>query len=193
VESKLSWLVKAGLLGLLSVCMNPVSAHTDSGAMLHFSTAFLHPWLGADHLMMMFAVGLWARSAFLNRVWLMPLCFWLAMAVGIRCPEITTSLGISESGILATLLIFGLCISCRQRLPLTLLLPMTAFAGLCHGAVHAVEVIANPIQAIALIGLLGSTAVVHLIGMFAGRLAQSRPRLQTATGMACVLVATVMA
>lgn len=185
------YLTNIGLTGVLSTYLTPAWAHGSCGVLTHFSTGFIHPLLGADHLLMMFAVGLWARSSLSNRVWLLPLSFWLAMAVGLRLPLSTA--GIAEIGISAMLLLAGFCLTIHRNLSLTSLLPWVALAGFCHGSVHAAELVLEDNKAIILSGLLLATAILHLLGMLAGRFSQRFPLLQTATGLACVLTVTAMA
>ena len=66
----------------LAALAGPAAAHTGLGGGSGFASGFLHPLLGADHVVAMVAVGLW--GAFLGRpaLWLLPVIFPLVMAAG---------------------------------------------------------------------------------------------------------------
>jgi urease accessory protein len=57
-------LKRLSVLLLLSVCANLAFAHEGAGVVSGFSSGFLHPLLGWDHVAAMVAVGLW--GAFLG-------------------------------------------------------------------------------------------------------------------------------
>jgi urease accessory protein len=183
-----TFIFKASFLALLLLQLSPVWAHPGGGVINHFGEGFVHPWLGPDHLMAMFAIGLWARSAQTSLQWQLPLCFWLFMAIGTLLPDLVMVIADAKLGIASSLAMLGLCLALNKRPRLSVLLPLIALSGICHGAVHAVELQLGANQAVALSGLLAATALIHLLGMASGYYAKRYPLLQRLTGLSCMAV-----
>lgn len=57
-------------------------AHEGAGIVGGFSSGFMHPLLGWDHVAAMVAVGLWGAILGYPAIWLLPVVFPLVMAVG---------------------------------------------------------------------------------------------------------------
>src|ERR1035438_7435360 len=72
---------RAAFAGFLLFLAPSASAH-QGGVAGGFSSGFMHPVLGWDHIVAMVAVGLW--GAFLGRpaIWVLPIVFPLAMCFG---------------------------------------------------------------------------------------------------------------
>jgi urease accessory protein len=140
---------------------------------------FMHPILGLDHLLAALAVGVWAASFARWAKWTVPLCFVAAMlAAAILAAAFTFPF--VESGIALSLLITGLLIALSTNMkPLHASLTVGIFA-VFHGLAHGIEMpaVANPWLYYA--GFALSTALLHVIGIIIGMLAQ-RSRLSMAT------------
>ena len=66
----------------LSLLATPAFAHADIGAGSSFMSGFTHPLGGADHLLAMVTVGLWAALVGGRALWLWPTAFVAAMLAG---------------------------------------------------------------------------------------------------------------
>src|SRR5690606_18600986 len=66
---------------LLVAVPSMAAAHPDAGMSHGFLHGFSHPFSGWDHLLAMFAVGLWAAQRGGRAVWSLPLTFVSAMIV----------------------------------------------------------------------------------------------------------------
>ena len=66
----------------LTLLISPALAHTGVNTVNDFYEGILHPLLGIDHLLVMFAVGLWAGLQHNKAAWLVPVGFLSAMSIG---------------------------------------------------------------------------------------------------------------
>ena len=155
---------------LLVLAALPVSAHPGHGPdTLGFVAGFEHPFTGLDHLLAMLAVGLWSATAS-RRIWLAPLSFvsvlligaWLAMN-GLVLPAV-------EPMIAASVLVLGLLVMARVRLPDSLSAVLVGSFALFHGAAHGVEFGTTA----ALSGMAIATALLHGVGIMAGPLIKTK-------------------
>lgn len=95
-------------LGLLPL---DVFAHTGIGQTTGFLAGFCHPIGGADHLLTMFAVGLWAAQTGGRAVWAIPAVFVGLMVCGGILGVSGVFLPFVELSILTSVLILGLMIA----------------------------------------------------------------------------------
>ncbi len=149
-----------------------------------------HPFAGADHLLAMVAVGLWAAQNGGRKIWLLPGAFMLMLAVGANYALVYPSLPFVEPGIAGSVLVLGLVIALSLKLSALLSVTMTAFFGFLHGYTHGLEMPgATEPEAYAL-GFLATTIVLHLSGIVIGvttrgrfaRLAQTLGAVIAASG-----------
>lgn len=77
----------------LVAASSPAFAHLDPGQHGSFAAGFSHPFFGADHMLAMVAVGLWAALLGGAALWQTPSAFVGAMALALlrhcsdfRCP-----------------------------------------------------------------------------------------------------------
>jgi urease accessory protein len=169
-------------------------AHLGNDAGLHHVSAFLagfiHPFTGLDHMLAMIAVGIWSVQAFRHtsgKVWIVPLAFaglMLAGGVfgiaGIRTPLV-------EPMIAASLLVLGLFVALRVKLPLPAGAAMVGTFAVFHGLAHGSELPAG--HALALLsGMVIATMLLHVTGMLLGRFVMERnvwlPRIAGAAAAA---------
>lgn len=116
------------------------AAHTGIGA--HgspFVSGLLHPLLGADHLLAMVAVGLFAAMCGGTARWAYPASFVGAMVLGGVLGYGGVELPVIEPTILASVIILGAAIAFAVRPPLRLALPVIALFGVAHGYAHGLE------------------------------------------------------
>ena len=150
---------------LLFVC-GVAAAHPGHDAS-GFSTGFMHPLTGLDHLLAMFAVGLWAAQMGGRKIWLLPAAFMLMLVVGVNLALHPMSLPLVEPGIATSVLALGLLVALCLRLPTLLSIAITAWFGLLHGYAHGLEMPATAPMTYAL-GFLCATAALHFGGIGIG-------------------------
>ena len=167
----------------------PMAAFAHPGALAdHVHTGFvsglLHPLTGSDHLAAMLAVGMWSALVLRPR-WAAPLAFVVLLLAGALAAQAGLAVPGVEPMIAASLLVIGLLIAARARLPVwggALLVGAFAFF---HGAAHGSE-LGGSGAAAALLGMVIGTALLHVAGMGLGEAALKRARWITATAGAAV-------
>jgi len=146
-------------------------AHSDAATLQGgFSSGFLHPMLGLDHVVAMVAVGLW--GAFLGKpaIWILPIVFPLVMAfggalgiVGINIPSVET--GIALSGV-----VLGLAVAFALRPPIWVAAIVVGAFAIFHGHAHGTELPNAASPLIYSIGFVIGTGLLHLAGIAFGEL-----------------------
>jgi urease accessory protein len=161
--------------GLLSFVVTPVFAHPgDHHALSSFSTGFAHPLFGWDHVLAMLAIGLWAAQQRRPLVWLLPSLFPLVMAVGALVGLSGVALPLIETGIAGSVAVLGLLIAFAVRLPTWASASLVALFAMFHGYAHGLELPQGSSFGFYGVGFIAATALLHLIGLATGLIAQSR-------------------
>ncbi|MEJ5211515.1 MAG: HupE/UreJ family protein [Burkholderiales bacterium] len=164
------WALSGGLL--LTGTSPAALAHTGHGS-AGLAAGLLHPFTGWDHLLAMVAVGLWAAQARQRAaVWWLPAAFMGALLAGAvlamaGAPQVGPATWV-ESGIAASVLALGLCITLALRPPLLASLFVTATFGLVHGYAHGLELPDAASPLLYTVGFLLATASLHLMGVVLG-------------------------
>jgi urease accessory protein len=172
-------LMAAVLLGASSTAL----AHPGHDA-FGLMTGLIHPLTGADHLLAMMAVGLWAAQSGGRRLWLLPGSFMLMLAVGAGAALIHPSLPLLEPGVAASVLVLGLLIALSLQFPTVLSVALTALFGFLHGYAHGLEMPGTAAALAYALGFLATTATLHLGGIAIGVSTRGRyARLAQALGM----------
>jgi urease accessory protein len=143
-------------------------AHTGVGPINSFWAGLAHPLLGADHLLAMVAVGLWAALA-------APRLFWVAPAgflAGILGGGFLGMTGLAFPGIevmiAGSVVVFGALALFKIQAPAVLAFSVAAIFGGAHGFAHGAEM---PLGGGALqyaAGFLIATATLHALGAATG-------------------------
>ncbi len=155
------------------------SGHSTDG----FASGVLHPFLGADHLLAMLAVGFLAVRLGGGRRWLLPAAFVGFMGLGAFVP-----LPHVEPVIAISLLVLGVAIAVAARFDAWLGAVLVAAFALYHGQAHFAEIPAGQSAAAFAAGMLLATASLHLSGMLAAlQLARLGAWLPRAFGAATAL------
>ena len=148
------------------------SAHlgTDSGTHHTLVDGLLHPLTGLDHLAAMLAVGLWsalsATSA--RRIWLAPVAFAGMLLVGALLGLNGLALPAVEPMIAASLLVMGLLVATRAKLPLAVTAGVVGVFAVFHGISHGTELAGGGNGFAPLLGMLVATIALHLAGVGLG-------------------------
>lgn len=145
----------------------PAFAHLDPGAHGSFAAGFSHPVFGADHILAMVAVGLWAASLGGRAFVALPVGFVGAMALGFLLSLGGLPLPMVEPMILVSVLVLGVLVATAARLPLSAAVAITAAMGVFHGHAHGTEI--GGAGALAyLAGFVAATTALHALGAAAG-------------------------
>ena len=109
--------------------------HDESGLL----AGLLHPLNGADHLLAMLAIGIWAALQKRTLQLAVPATFLLALLAGFMLGVQKIQLPLVESGIALSVLLLGLLIAGAARLPAAVALLLTGCFALFHGYAHGAE------------------------------------------------------
>ena len=165
------------LLAALALLAAPALAFAHPGHGEHGLVAGLaHPLTGLDHLLAMFAVGLWAAQQQGAARLALPCTFVGTMLVGGLLGFEGLQLPFMETGIAASVLALGLCVALAVRPPLPLAMAATALFALAHGVAHGLELPALSSPWLYALGFVAATAALHAAGYALVRfLPQARP------------------
>lgn len=147
------------------LCGLPVFAlahpgHDESGLL----AGVAHPLTGIDHLLAMFAVGLWAAQQKGHACWRLPMTFVGCMLLGGLLGFDGFAVPYLETGIAASVLAFGLLVTVAARPPMALAIATCGLFGLAHGIAHGLELpeMSSPVGYA--IGFVAATSVLHAAG-----------------------------
>ena len=153
------------ILATLPLLLIPSVALAHPGHGFGFEAGILHPLTGADHLLAMTGVGLWAATLGGKARIALPLAFLTAMAAGSALiPGLGALTGTVEPMVLASVILLGAAVALALRAPLLLSLPLVALMGLAHGAAHGLEGSGAGFG----LGMLAATAALHGLGLGLG-------------------------
>lgn len=156
----------------LTLIASPAFAHLNPAEHGSFAAGFSHPLSGADHILAMVAVGLWASMLGGRALFAVPAAFVGVMLLGFGAALIGMPLPFVEPVILASVVVLGLLVA--------LALPVSAAAGAIiagffaffHGHAHGGEIGGAAILSYGA-GFALATALLHAagigIGLAAGR------------------------
>lgn len=169
-------------LGALALVLSPAAALAHDGHAAGFLGGILHPLTGADHLLAMLAVGLWAGALGGRAVLALPAAFVGALASGAALGTAGLALPMVEPGILASVIILGALAALALRLPLSVAVAGVACFGLLHGMAHGAEM-AGPFAPFAA-GFIATSLVLHAAGLGLGRWSGAARLLGAGTALA---------
>jgi urease accessory protein len=151
----------------------PTIAMAHPGQCGHgFVSGIAHPFTGIDHLLALAAVGWWSATTQERRWWTVPLafasCTLLGALIGLNG---VLQLPASETMIALSLVVLGALLMGKLRLPTAAACGIAGAFALFHGYAHGVEMPACDMGEPWLAGMVTATALLHLGGALAGRLA----------------------
>lgn len=147
-------------------------AHTGIGQTTGFIQGFGHPIAGADHLLAMVAVGLWATQTGGRALWAVPCTFISVMILGGVLGFSGVPLPFIEEGILVSVLILGVLIAGAFRFPLLYSALIVGLFAVFHGHAHGTEIPFAIGAGSYTFGFALATAMLHTAGMGVGILMQ---------------------
>jgi urease accessory protein len=158
---------------------HPVLAHVGVGEREGFFHGFTHPLLGADHIIAMVAVGLWAAQLGKRALWMVPTAFLAGMAGGSAIGHWQPSWQGAEVGIIVSDFLLGALIIAALRLPMAVNIALAAVLAVFHGYAHGAEMPDNVLGWQYGMGFLAATALLHGLGMVIGTIAASTQRIDS--------------
>lgn len=150
---------------MLLVAAMPAYAHVGTGATSSFTSGFMHPLLGPDHLTVMIAVGLWAALEGGKAIWVWPLAFIGVMLLGGALGMAHIALPFVEPAILASVVALGLLVALAIDVPVAAGAAIIGLFALFHGHAHAMEVPENAGGIEYMLGFASATALLHGVGI----------------------------
>jgi urease accessory protein len=158
---------------ILAVTAAPAFAHLDPAEHGSFMAGVTHPLSGADHMLAMIAVGLWAAQIGGKARRAVPAAFVSLMALGFILALAGSPLPFVEPGILASVIGLGLLVALAVRVPTAVSATIVGVFALFHGHAHGGELGAATALTFGL-GFIASTALLHAMGIGLGMLAGRR-------------------
>ncbi|MFN3846034.1 MAG: HupE/UreJ family protein, partial [Paracoccaceae bacterium] len=157
-------LLSFGTMALLPQTVLAHAGHPEGSA---FFSGVMHPVGGADHVLAMVAVGLWAAVTGGRALVALPLAFVGAMLTGAGLGFVGLGLPGVESMILASIVLIGVLAALAWRAPLAIGVGIVAVFGLFHGHAHGTEGPASGMLAYGT-GFALATMVLHITGLGLG-------------------------
>ena len=171
----------------------PALAHPGHAEPMGLLAGLLHPLGGADHLLAMLMIGLWAGLLGGAARPALPAAFLGAMAIGGALGMAGVALPLVEAGLLASVIVLGALAALAARLPLPAGMALAGIFGLLHGHAHGMELPGGAAPAYAA-GFLAMTALLHGAGLaLAAPVAPWGRRLARLAGGAAALSGLVVA
>jgi urease accessory protein len=127
-----------------------------------------HPLTGLDHVLAMFAVGLWAAQRGGRALWVVPLTFVGVMTIGGALGISHVWIPFAEQGIVFSVIILGLFVAAAVRLPIGVSAAAIGVFALAHGYAHGVEIPSSASGISYALGFAAATALLHAAGISLG-------------------------
>ncbi len=167
-------LLAGGAAAITALVATGASAHTGHDIQATFSSGFVHPFAGLDHVLAMIGVGLWGAQVGGKAIWQLPLAFVAALIVGALISLAGTGLPVMEIGIAGSVAVLGLAIVFVPTVPAWAGFAITALFGLFHGHAHGAEMPAEGSAASYVLGFVVATLALHAIGVGLGLLGRKQ-------------------
>ena len=156
---------------LLSCCSSLVSAHVGQGDIAGgFSSGFVHPVNGWDHVLAMIAVGIWGAQLGRPAIWALPVTFPVVMAFGGVLGAFGIAIPGIEVGIAVSALALGAAIAFSARPPLVVAAVIVAIFAVFHGHAHGTELPESANAMAYSLGFVMATGLLHACGILIGEI-----------------------
>ena len=129
-----------------------------------FVSGFAHPLHGADHLVVMLAVGIWGALAGGRAIRVWPIAFVATMLIGFASGAAGIAVPLVEPAILSSIVVLGLLVAFAAEAPLWLGAAILGLFAFFHGHVHGTEAASANLVAYAT-GLAVATGGLHAAGI----------------------------
>jgi urease accessory protein len=158
-------------VALTGALVSQALAHTGVGQVSSFSSGITHPLNGADHILAMVALGLWAVLAGGRAIWIWPMTFVATMLAGFAVASLGLSMPLVEPAISSSVVILGVFVALALKAPLCLGAAIVGFFAFFHGHAHGAEAAAASLIPYAA-GFALATAALHAMGIALGLFAE---------------------
>ena len=172
------------VLGLACLVPSVALAHILPGTGHGFHEGLAHPFSGLDHLLAMFAVGLWAAAHRGRALWLIPLTFVSVMALGGVMGLAGVQIPGADFGIALSALVLGSLIATMTQFKPSWSMALVGAFAIFHGYAHGHEMPASVTAISFSAGFLFSTLLLLALGIGAGLYFQKQPRTLRFAGLA---------
>lgn len=160
---------------LFSVMASPAFAHLNPAEHGSFAAGFSHPLSGADHILAMVAVGLWASMLGGRALIAVPLSFVGVMLLGFAAALGGLPIPYVEPVILTSVIVLGLFVAVAFRASTPAAALIVGFFAFFHGYAHGGEIGGAAFLSYGA-GFALATALLHAagigVGLAAGRALQ---------------------
>jgi urease accessory protein len=154
-------------LGFLALAATPAFAHLNPAEHGAFAAGLSHPFFGADHILAMVGVGLWAALLGGRAIWMVPTAFVITMVAGFALSIAGLGLPFVEPVIAASVVVLGLVALVAVQAPTPVAMVLVGFFALFHGYAHGGELgEAGALPFLA--GFAMATALLHALGVGLG-------------------------
>lgn len=160
-----------------------------------FLAGLNHPLHGADHLLAVLAVGLWAGQLGRPVAWALPAAFIAFMGLGAAVAIGGVAVPGGEWGVALSVAVLGALISADRRLAMPAAMAVASVFALAHGHAHGSALPAHADPVFYGLGFTIATVVVQMSGVALGIIAASpaRRQLLRAGGVAMTLAGIFIA
>lgn len=134
----------------------------------NMDAGWLHPLSGMDHLLAMISVGAWSSQIGGRAIWIVPSAFVCFMFLGGLAGFEHLELPATEIAVSLSVVLLGLAIALKKRLPVIVAAATTALFGIFHGYAHGYEMPLMDNKVLYTLGFLCTTAMLHIIGAAGG-------------------------
>lgn len=135
---------------------------------LESQSGWAHPLSGLDHILAMVSVGAWSAILGGRAIWLVPTFFVLFMFIGSLIGINQIELLYTEQGIALSVIILGVAIAIKGKIPTVFAALCTALFGVCHGYAHGYELTVIDDALFYILGFISTTILLHIVGLIAG-------------------------
>ncbi|MBR7654257.1 HupE/UreJ family protein [Brucella oryzae] len=157
----------------MTLTASPAFAHLNPAEHGSFAAGFTHPLSGADHILAMVAVGLWATMLGGRALFVVPAAFVGVMLFGFVAALLGMPLPFVEPVILASVVVLGLLVALALPVSPAIGAIIAGFFAFFHGHAHGGEIGGATFFSYAA-GFALATALLHAagigLGLGAGRL-----------------------
>ncbi|MDI6024666.1 HupE/UreJ family protein [Corticibacterium sp. UT-5YL-CI-8] len=151
----------------LTLVANPAFAHLNPADHGSFAAGFSHPLSGADHILAMVAVGLWACMLGGRALFSVPATFVGVMLLGFGAALVGVPLPFVEPVILASVVVLGLLVALALPVSAVVGAFLAGFFAFFHGHAHGGEIGGAAFLSYG-IGFAFATALLHVAGIGVG-------------------------
>jgi urease accessory protein len=131
-------------------------------------SGFMHPIGGADHVLAMVAVGVFASMLGGRARWALPLSFVAMMLLGGLSGFAGLTVPFVEIGIVASVIAFGVAIALDWKAPVALAAALVGMFAVFHGVAHGAEMPGDSSIYSYALGFASATALLHGVGLGLG-------------------------